>query len=117
MGRAAPLHLRLPRALFNLTLLNLLDSHVPTLQACPLDGVSPFCCVSCTTHIGECTLNPIVYVIEKDVEERQSQDGLLRETIHAWLPPGHRAIDHNPLAMIIQPTFYPPTLQICIFLI
>ena len=42
----------------------------------PLDGVPPFYCVGCTAQLGvisklgEGALNPTVYVIDKDVEER-----------------------------------------------
>lgn len=60
----------------------------PLLQAVlvPLNGVPSFYYVNCTTQLsviyilGEGTLSPIVFVIDKDVEEHQSQDGLLSDT-------------------------------------
>ncbi|KAJ7428245.1 hypothetical protein BTVI_01097 [Pitangus sulphuratus] len=47
-----------------------------------------------------------VCVIEKDIEEYQSQDRTLRDTTHHQPPPGHRAIDHNSLVVSIQPVPY-----------
>lgn len=41
----------------------------------PLDDVSSFCCVNCTTQLSavsklaQGTLNPTAYVIDKDAEE------------------------------------------------
>jgi len=72
----------------------------------------PFYCIDCTTQLSiisklaEVTLNPTVYVTDKDVEEHQFQDKLLEDTACDQLPPGHRAIDHNPLVMATQPILY-----------
>ena len=76
-----------------------------------LDGVPPFCCVTCTTQLGvnskypEGTLSPAVYVIDKDVEEHQSEDRPLGYTTRDQPPLGHRANDNNPLAMISKQLF------------
>lgn len=46
----------------------------------PLDGVPPLYCINCTTQLdvisklAKGTLNPTVYVTDKDVEEHQSWD-------------------------------------------
>jgi len=75
----------------------------------PLDGIPSICCINCTTQLGvvfkfaEGALDPIIYVIDKDIKGYQSQDGLLGHTTHHQPPPGHRAIDHNLLDVTIQP--------------
>ena len=48
------------------------------------------------------------YVIDKDAEEHQSQDGPLGDTTRHQPAPRYRAIDNSPLAMTIQPIPYPP---------
>jgi len=79
----------------------------------PLDGVSPFYCISCTIQLGvisklaESTLDATLCVTDKDVEEHQSHDGPLGDTTYDWPPPGLRAIDLNPLTVVIQPILYP----------
>ena len=71
-------------------------------------------CVNCNTQLGvirkpaESTLNPTVSVSDKDVGEHWSQDRPLGDTAHAWPPPGHRAMDHNSLAVTVQPYSSPP---------
>ena len=75
----------------------------------PLDGISSFYCINCTTQIGlvnkltEDTLNPIIY---KNVEEHWFQDRPLGDTVHHQPLPGHSASDHNHLAATIQPIIY-----------
>jgi len=44
---------------------------------------------------------------DKDVKECWSQDGPLGGTTSHWPPPTHRAIDHNLLVLIFQPSLYP----------
>jgi len=48
-----------------------------------------------------------VCVIDKVAEEYRSQDEALRDTTHEGPAPGHRAIDHNALAVAMQPIIYP----------
>lgn len=80
----------------------------------PLDGILPFCCVNCTIQIGiivklaEGTLHPSDFVVDKDVEEQWSQEGPLGNSTRDWHPPGHRAIENNPLAMATQTIICPP---------
>ena len=50
---------------------------------------------------------PFFYVIDKEVEEHQFQNGLLGDTDCDWPSPGHIAIDNNSLATVIQPILYP----------
>jgi len=57
------------------------------------------------SKLAEGTLDPIIYVIDKDAEEHQSQDG---PPGNNWFPPGHKTVDHSPLAMTIQPILYTP---------
>ena len=71
--------------------------------------VLSFNCINCNTQLGvigklaEGTLDLIVYVSRKDVEEHQSQDRPLGDTTCDWPPPGHKYIeDNNPLATTIQ---------------
>jgi len=70
--------------------------------------------VSCTTQLGnisklaEGTLDLFFYIADKDVKESQSQDRLLGNIIHDQPPAEHRAVDHNPLSVAVQPTLYPP---------
>ena len=59
----------------------------------PLDGFPSFQYINCTTQLGaicklaEGALDAIVYVIDKDVEEHQSQDRPLRDTACDRSPP------------------------------
>lgn len=46
-----------------------------------------------------------LYVTDKDAEEHRFQHRPLRDTTQ--LPPGHRAIDNNPLTTSIQPILHP----------
>ena len=70
----------------------------------PLDGIFSFWCIDCTTQLGvicklaEGSLDPTVYVIDKDIKQYQTQNRPLRNTTHHRPPPGHRAIDHQPLS-------------------
>ena len=70
-----------------------------------LDGIPSFYCINCTALLGDSSklaegaLDPIICAINKDVKEYQSQDRPLGDTTHQWPTPGHRAIDHNPLAV------------------
>jgi len=59
-----------------------------------------------------------IYVIDKDVEENQSQDWHLGDTTCHQRPPGRMSIDHSTLAAIIQLILYPLNSSIfqCIFL-
>ena len=57
--------------------------------------------VNCTAHKG--TLDPLVCVIDKDVKEYWSQDGLLVDTAQDWPSPGLRDADHSPPAATFQP--------------
>ena len=66
----------------HLALLNFIRfscAHFSSVQV-PLGGVFPLYCDSCTiqraviSKLSEGTLNPIAYVIDKDVEEHWSQD-------------------------------------------
>ena len=91
----------------------------------PLGAIPSFCCISCTTQLGvicklpEEALNPIIYVMDRDVEEHQSQDGPLGNTTHEHSPPAQRAIANNPLVTTTQtipcplssPPFEPISLQ------
>jgi len=80
----------------------------------PLDGISSFWCDNCTTQlavncrVAEGALDLAVKVIDENVKQQRSQYGPLRDTTSHWHPFGHRAIDHCPLAAIIQPIPYPP---------
>lgn len=64
-----------------------------------------FYCVSYTlllsviSKLAEVKFDPIVCVVDKDVEEHLSQDQLLGAIIFHQSPPGHRALDHNYLAV------------------
>mgnify|MGYP001854162635 CR=1 FL=1 len=85
----------------------------------------PSYCLNCSTQLGivcklaEGALDPITYVIDKDVKEYQFQDGPLGDTTGDQPSPGHRAIDNNPLAGTTQqiphlpnsPPFKPISLQ------
>lgn len=51
----------------------------------------------------------LAWVIDKDVEKHWSQDRPLRNAAHHTYRAGYRAVDHNPLAAIIQPFLYPPS--------
>jgi len=44
------------------------------------------------------TLILTVYVIDKDTEDHQSLDRSMGDTTCDQPPPGHRALDNNPLA-------------------
>ena len=78
----------------------------------------PSYCVHCTTHLGvisklaDGTLNPTVYLIDKDAELYWSQDSPLGDITCDQTPHGHRAIDNSPLAMSIQSIPYSASLQI-----
>ena len=80
----------------------------------PLDGIPSFCCINCSTQFGvicklaKGTLNPIIYVIDKNFKEYLSQDSPLGDIAHYWSLPGYRAIDYNPLVVTTQPIPYPP---------
>lgn len=83
--------------------------HMDLLSNVPLDGIPPFCPINCTTRLGiitkfaEGALSPTVSVLNVDnVEEHCSQDRALEDTTHHWPQPGHRTIDHKPLAVTIQ---------------
>ena len=58
-----------------------------------LDGFPSFQCINCTTQLGvirklaEGALDAIIYVIDKDVEEHQSQDRPLRDSLHPDIEP------------------------------
>jgi len=52
---------------------------------------------------AETAPNPTAYVVDKDVEEHQYQDGPPGDITHHQPPTAHTAIDNNPLAMITQP--------------
>jgi len=77
----------------------------------PLTGAPSLYCVNCSTQLGVIgksvrdTLDPAVYAFDKDVEE---QDRSLGITTRDRPPLAHRAIDHNPLAVTIQPMLCPP---------
>lgn len=70
--------------------------------------ISSFCRINSTTQLdisrkpSESSLTLIIYVIDKDIKEYQSQDRCLVQTAHPWLRPGHRTINHNPLAATLQ---------------
>ena len=68
-----------------------------SLWIAPLPSIVPTAPLSLVSS-AEGTLNPAVYVLDKSVQEHQSQDGPLG----AWPPPGHRAADSNPLATTVQ---------------
>lgn len=78
----------------------------------PVDGNPSFCFVSCTIQLGvickftESALNPITFVIDKDVEEHWSQDRPHGDTTCDQPPPEHRTIDHSPLSVKIQLFIY-----------
>lgn len=57
---------------------------------------------ACLQQIAEGALNPIVYVLDKNLEEHWNQD---RTSCHR--PPGYKAINHNSLAMTFQAILYP----------
>ena len=88
---------------------------MPTFQACSCpSGLHPSLCVNCTTQLGvtitlaEDTLNPTIYVTDKDVEEHWYQCRPLGDITWDQPPPGHTANDYNSLAKTIQPILYPP---------
>ena len=56
---------------------------------------------------AEGMLDPTVYVIDKHIEEYQSQVRPLGSLLVTGLYLECRAIDHNSLATIIQPILYP----------
>lgn len=69
---------------------------------------SPFHCINCTTLLGVCKLaESMLDHTDKGVEEHWSQYGCLEDTHRDWPPLGHRDIDHNFLAVFIQPFPYP----------
>jgi len=96
--------------------LGLVESHVGLLfkpVQVPLDHIPSFCCVICTTQLGAIckllTLHSIpssvsLYKMLKSTSSRQTPEGH-HSSLH---PPGCRATDHNPLAVTIQTTLYPP---------
>lgn len=49
-------------------------------------------------------LDLIVCMLDKDIEEYQSQKRALRDTSCHWPPPGHWAMYHNSLSVSIQPS-------------
>ena len=71
------------------------------VSAVPLSLVS-------SANLLRLPLSATVCITDKDVEEHQSQDGPLWDAARGQLPPGHRAIDNNPLAVTIQPILSPP---------
>jgi len=79
----------------------------------PLGDIPSIYCICCTTllsvisKLAEGALNPTISVIDKDVEEHQSQEGPLEDTASHWPPPGCEAIDHKPLSMTIQSIPFP----------
>jgi len=80
----------------------------------PLDGILYFCYLNRPNQLGvisklaEGALNPIIYVIDQDVKEYWTQDRPLGDTTSYQNSSGHKAIDHNPLTVTIQPIPYPP---------
>lgn len=48
-----------------------------------------------------------IHIHYNDVKGYRSQNGPLEDITHHWPPPEHRAVDHNPLATIIQTIPYP----------
>lgn len=74
--------------------------HLSTVSTAPLIIIS---------KLAWGTLDPTIYVIDKDVEKQWSQDGLLGDITQEWPPTGHRAVDNNPLATTIQSILYPPS--------
>ena len=79
----------------------------------PLNGISSFYCINHTTQLGvicklaKGVLNPIVYVVDKDIKQYQSQDRPLRDTTRYWPPPGHGDIDHHSLGATFKPISCP----------
>ena len=62
----------------------------------------------CYRKLAESALDPIIYVLDKDVKEHWSQDKHLGVTAHYQPPLGHKVIDYSPLAVTFQPILYPP---------
>ena len=69
----------------------------------PLDGIPSFCCMDCTTQLSVISklaegAQSITSVTDEDAEERRSYNRPLGDTAtHRRPPPGHGAIQHNPL--------------------
>ena len=83
------------------------------LSQVPLDGIPSSAILTVPLSLVPSANLLRVHVIplsvtDKDVEEHWSQDRPLGDTTHDWPPPGHRVVDHNPLAVTIQPILYPP---------
>ena len=78
-----------------------------------LDDIPSFCHFNCTSQLdvisklAKGALDPTAYVVDKDVEQQQSQVRSLGDTTYDWFLLGHRSIDHNLLAVTIQPTLCP----------
>ena len=114
------LYLGLPQLECNtshLTLLNLIRfSYMPTFQASPgLSRWHPSHLLCQLDHSAWCHQQvlrvhsiPLCMSLIKILKEHQYQARHLRNTTHDWPLPGHRAIDSNPMATIIQPILYPP---------
>jgi len=60
-----------------------------------------------TIKLAEGALNPIIYVTHKDIKEYPFQHDPPRDSICHQTPPGHKAVVHGPLAVIIQSISYP----------
>jgi len=62
--------------------------------------------LSVISKLAEGTLNPTVYVIDKDAEEHLFQNGPLGGTTQHQPPTGHRPIDHNPPSVTFRSVIY-----------
>jgi len=91
-----------------------LGSCRPTFQACPgppgwhpLHLLCQLPQLSLVSSVNLVILDPTVYVTDKDVQKYQSQDEPLEGIAQHQPPPGHAAVDHNPLIATIPPINYP----------
>jgi len=80
----------------------------------PLDGILSFCCVSCSPQLSVISkfaddisklailhLIPLSMLLIK-ILKSTGPTVCLGYAIHDQPPPGHRVIDHNPVALTIQ---------------
>ena len=58
-------------------------------------------------RLPENALNPLIQVINKDIEEDRPQYQPLRNTTHDQSPSEFNSIHHHSLGMAIQPVIYP----------
>ena len=60
-----------------------------------------------TCNLSEGTLNPFIYVINKDIKQDGPQYSPLGDTTCNGSPAGFNSLNHYPLGMALQPVLYP----------